>query len=105
VSAYPLVRFSSKGAKMNKVNCSDIITIIEQLRIDFDINKVNVKENLDDQGIDSLDLSNILFGIEDVYNIKLDDESIDRGEWLSIEKIVDNLNRILGERNDNQPGH
>jgi acyl carrier protein len=90
---------------MNKVKCNDIITIIEQLRIDFDINKVDVKENLDDQGIDSLDLSSILFGIEDVYNIQLDDESIDRGEWLSIEKIVDNLNRILGERNDNRPGH
>jgi acyl carrier protein len=90
---------------MNKVNCNDIITIIEQLRIDFDINKVDVKENLDNQGIDSLDLSNILFGIEDAYNIQIDDESIDRGEWLSLEKIADNLNRILEKQNDNRLGH
>ena len=80
---------------MPKINADDVLNIIEGLNLDIDLNKIDVNTNLDDQGVDSLDLTNILFGIEEAYNIKIDDQSIEDGEWLSISKIIRNLNRML----------
>jgi acyl carrier protein len=84
---------------MKTINNNDILAVLENLSLDFDVREINVEINLDDQGVDSLDLTNILFGIEEAYDIKIDDESIENGEWSSIEKIVKNINRILDKGN------
>jgi acyl carrier protein len=84
---------------MKKINNNNILVVLENLNLDFDVREIDVELNLDDQGVDSLDLTNILFGIEEAYDIKIDDESIENGEWSSIEKIVKNINRILDKGN------
>ena len=84
---------------MKKINNNDILAILETLNLDFDVREIDVAINLDDQGVDSLDLTNMLFGIEEAYDVKIDDESIEKGEWSSIVKIVNNINRILNKGN------
>lgn len=80
---------------MNTVHKDDIIRIIKDSNIDIDVDQIDPNKSLTEQGADSLDMINILFGIEEMHDIKIPEESIERGEWMSIDKIVVNLNRLL----------
>jgi acyl carrier protein len=47
-----------------------------------------------DQGFDSLDIIHVMFGIEEQYNIEIEEDSIANNEWNSVDKIVEQLNKI-----------
>ena len=80
---------------MDMVNRDDIIKIIKDSNIDIDIDNVNPNISLTEEGADSLDMINILFGIEEMHDIKIPEESIEQGDWMSIDNMVSNLNKLL----------
>jgi acyl carrier protein len=80
---------------MDFVNRDDIIKIIKDSNIDIDIDNVKLNMSLTEQGADSLDMINILFGIEEMHDIKIPEESIEQGDWMSIDNMVANLNKLL----------
>jgi len=80
---------------MNMVNRDDVIKLIKDSNIDIDVDNVDPTKSLTEQGADSLDMINILFGIEEIHHIKIPEESIEQGNWMSIDNMVANLNKLL----------
>ncbi len=83
---------------MAKVTHEDVVAIIKGTSVKLDWEKLNPKESLADQGADSLDMISIIFAFQEKYGIEITDESISDGEWLSIEKMVMNLNKSLQQK-------
>ncbi len=76
------------------VDAQDILSIIEENDIKVDLKKLDWSMSLRDQGLDSLDMTSILFSIEDKYEIKISDEDIDQGNLVSIDAIVSFINKL-----------
>ena len=83
---------------MANITHEDVIAIIKVTGVKLDWEKIDSKESLSEQGADSLDMINIIFAIQEKYGIEITDESISDGEWLSIEKMVMNLNKSLQQK-------
>jgi acyl carrier protein len=83
---------------MTKVTHEDVIAIIKGTGLKVDWGKLDPKESLTDQGADSLDMISIIFALTEKYGIQITDESISNGEWLSVAKMVMNLNKFLQEK-------
>ncbi len=83
---------------MSSVTHDEIVSVIKKTDVKLDWEKINPKESLTEQGADSLDMINIIFAIQEKYGIEITDESISDGEWLSIEKMVMNLNKSLQQK-------
>lgn len=83
---------------MTKVKHEDVIAIIEETDVRLDLEKLDPKKSLADQGADSLDMINIIFAFQEKYGIEITDESISDGEWLTLDKMVINLNKALQQK-------
>lgn len=80
---------------MQQVTRDDIADIVRQQKIRLDWDNIDFETNLTELGADSLDMIGILFAIQEKYNIKISDESIANGLWLSVAKMVDQINATL----------
>jgi acyl carrier protein len=83
---------------MQQVTRDDIADIVRQQKIRLDWDNFDFETNLTEQGADSLDMIGILFAIQEKYNIKISDESIANGLWLSVAKMVDQINATLQKK-------
>ena len=83
---------------MKKFTHEDAIAIIKGTGVKIDWEKIDPKENLTEQGADSLDMISIIFALQEKYAIEITDKSISNGEWLSVVKMVMNLNKLLQEK-------
>ena len=80
---------------MQQVTRNDIAGIVRKQNIRLDWDNFDFETNLSELGADSLDMIGILFAIQEKYNIKISDESIASGRWLSVAKMVDQINATL----------
>ncbi|AHE67631.1 acyl carrier protein [Legionella oakridgensis] len=70
-----------------------VLTIIQDVsKISHE--KIDINKDLVEQGIDSLDMFDILFKLQEEFNIKISEESIANNEWTSISKIISQLNKL-----------
>jgi acyl carrier protein len=78
-------------------NKSDIEKyIFELLKEEYNIDAVLDSEtNIQDAGMDSLDIVSFLFNIEKKYNVKIPDEELEKREMLIIKNIVSYVIRSL----------
>ena len=83
---------------MSSVKHDEIVRVIKKTDVKLDWEKINPKESLSEQGADSLDMINIIFAIQEKYGIEITDESISDGEWLTLDKMVINLNKPLEQK-------
>lgn len=74
------------------INVNDIIDIIRDNEIKVDIEKSDYNDLLMEQGFDSLDMTTILFSIEENYQIKISEDDIEKGRLSSINAIVEYVN-------------
>jgi D-alanine--poly(phosphoribitol) ligase subunit 2 len=58
---------------------------------------INCDHHLVEQGIDSLDMFDILFTIQDEFNIKISEQSIANNEWTTVNKIIAKLEEMIPE--------
>ena len=86
---------------MAKIAREDVIAVIKGTDVRLDWEKIDYKESLTDQGADSLDMISIIFAFQEKYGVEITDESIAAGEWLSIEKMVTNLDKVLLKKQGN----
>ncbi len=59
--------------------------------------EIKFDHNLVEQGVDSLDMFDILFKIQDEFNIKIPEQSIANNEWTTVNKIISKLEEITSE--------
>lgn len=83
---------------MSFVAHDEVVSVIKKTDVKLDWEKINPKESLTEQGADSLDMINIIFALQEKYGVEITDESISDGEWLSIDKMVSNLNKTLQQK-------
>ena len=72
---------------------NDIIDMIKKNEVKIDLPTLDHNERLMDQGFDSLDMASIFFALEERYKIKISEEYIDQGKLVSINAIVEYVNK------------
>ena len=78
---------------MSTISKKDIMKIIDDAGVRVDINKIESDESLTDAGVDSLELSLVLLGIEEKYDIKIPDEDIEK--LMTIDEIIKYLSEKM----------
>lgn len=84
---------------MRHVTKEDVMTIIKTADVNLDLDNIDPRESLAEQGADSLDMVSIIFAFQEEYCIEITDDSIANGEWLTINDMVSNLNKLLAQSN------
>lgn len=77
------------------VTAEDILSIIIENEIKIDIKNLDHSELLSEQGLDSLDITSILFSIEEKYDIKISEEDIAETKLSSVNNIVFYINNTI----------
>jgi len=72
----------------------DIINCMKEMELNIDFDNLLSDKNLNDQGIDSLDMMNFFFNLEERFSVKISEESIESGKWETINDIVTNINSL-----------
>ena len=73
----------------------DILSMMKENEIKIDFKILNYSEPLSEQGLDSLDITSILFAIEEKFGIKISEEDIEQGKLSSINGIVSYINNAM----------
>ena len=81
---------------MKQVTKEDVINVIKNMDLAInDIENIKTSESLVEQGLDSLDMMNIYFDLEETFLIKISEEAIGTQNWFTIDSIVGNINMLL----------
>ena len=76
----------------NLVTIEKILEVIEKSNLVNDVKSIVLDKPLSEQGVDSLDFSGILFNLEEVFEVEIPDEDIDKLQ--TINSILIYLNKI-----------
>ena len=74
------------------VTAEDILSIIRTNEIKIDYRALDHSESLSEQGLDSLDITSILFAVEDRFGIRIPEEDLNNDKLASIKNIVSYIN-------------
>ena len=74
------------------ITAEDIFSIMLEHDIKVELEKLDHSISLSEQGLDSLDLMTILFGIEEKFGFKISEEAIDQGKLASIDGMMSYIN-------------
>jgi acyl carrier protein len=74
------------------VSTKDILSIIHNIEINIDTKQLDFSMPLSEQGLDSLDMTSILFAIEEKFEIKISEADIEEGKLTSIDGMVSYIN-------------
>lgn len=75
---------------MSNVTISSVKDAFKKAKLNLDIDALATDVAFRDQGVDSLDISNLFLHVEEDFNIAIPDEDIDT--LSTIEKIVSYIN-------------
>jgi len=75
---------------MSKVTVDQILKVIKKSNVVTDVGAIDQAKPLQDQGVDSLDISGILFNMEEAFGIEIPDADIDGLQ--TINDILDYVN-------------
>ena len=78
-----------------KCERKDILDILRSMDIEVTVENLDPKRSLADQGVDSLDMMNVYFGIEERFDIKIDESALEKEGWDSVDAIVLSVNTLL----------
>lgn len=79
---------------MAKASRDDVIKLLQALDLSSEVNLQALEDDapLGEQGLDSLDTMNLYFQIEERFKVKISDESLEKNEWNTINKILSKIN-------------
>lgn len=83
---------------MQYVTKEKVIEVLKGVNMDVDPEALDPSTDLRSQGVDSLDMMNMLFAIEEAFLVEISDDSITDGEWLTIEDMVKNVNKLIAQK-------
>jgi acyl carrier protein len=75
---------------MSNVTTQQILDVIDKANLVKDIDALEHDKPLNEQGVDSLDFSGVLFNIEEEFDIEIPDEDI--GDLQTINSILSYVN-------------
>ncbi|MGE4500917.1 MAG: acyl carrier protein [Hydrogenovibrio sp.] len=75
------------------VTTEQVLEVIGKANLVDDVKSLDLDKALSEQGIDSLDFSNVLFNMEEVFEIEIPDEDIDA--LLTVNNIVAYINEKI----------
>lgn len=78
---------------MSNVTTDQILDAIKKTKVIKNVESLKLDVELNEQGVDSLDMSNMLLGIEDTFGIEIPDEDID--DLLTINDILNYVNNKI----------
>ncbi len=67
------------------------IMLANEIKVDFE--SLDHSESLAEQGLDSLDITTILFAMEERFEIRFAEEDLEQGNLASINDIVAYINK------------
>lgn len=78
------------------VTINDIAELVRaaQLKLPIAIETLEPDKKLSEQGIDSLEFTKLLFEVEAYFDLEIPDEDYDAGKWDTLNKIVENVNKL-----------
>jgi acyl carrier protein len=80
---------------MGEADRGELIKALEALDLyEFDAATLKDDVPLTEQGLDSLDMMNLYFQIEEQFQLKISEESLEKNEWNTINKILSKINMI-----------
>ena len=79
---------------MEKVTMKELMDVLEQIgpNVSVDVTKLKPDQPLNNQGLDSMDIVNILFEIEDNFHITIPDEAFRSGKLSTLDTILESIN-------------
>lgn len=77
---------------MSQLTIQDVLTLFSEADVSVPAQDLDPALPLLEQGLDSLDMMNVYFLIEEKYQISVDENSISDGKWDTLERILQNLN-------------
>lgn len=79
---------------MEKVTMNDLMAKLEDIAstVSVDVTKLKPDQPLNKQGLDSMDIVNILFEIEDAFGVTIPDEAFRSGKISNLDKILESIN-------------
>ena len=81
---------------MKQATKENIINLINNMDLDIDdVENIDTSIPLAEQGLDSLDMMNIYFDLEDTFSIKISEEALETQNWFTVDTIVQNINALL----------
>ncbi len=74
----------------------DILEILGNMDIDLDLDSIDVNKSLLEQGLDSLDMMDLYFNLEEKFNkkIEFDSDSTQHRQWASVKDIAEGLKAL-----------
>lgn len=72
------------------ISADQVVAAIEKANLVSDVSTLDFDKPLSEQGIDSLDFSNVLFNLEEIFSIEIPDEDIEKLE--TVNQILDYVN-------------
>ena len=80
----------------------DIVHIINKMDLDIKIEDIVNDQALNLQGLDSLDMTNLFFELEEHFKINITNEYFSDRIWDTIDDIVNNVNEIISDHGAKQ---
>ena len=71
------------------ITAKDIIDLLKEINSKADFEHLETDKKILDQGFDSLDLSRLLFEVEEKFNLTIPDEDYNISDWDTINKIAE----------------
>ncbi len=75
------------------VNAENIFEIIRSNEIPISVNALALDKPLTEQGFDSLDMTTILFAVEERFQVRFAEEDMDTGKFATVQSIIAHINR------------
>jgi len=79
---------------MAQVNINDVLDLFREAEVDGDLDALDSNAPLLQQGMDSLDMMNVFFQIEEKYGVHVEEDSIASGDWDSLTKIANSITTL-----------
>lgn len=85
---------------MRLITKEDIFEMVHKSSLDLNVNIETIDPDMEfmQQGLDSLDLANLLFAIESEFEVDLSDVLAGDSEWKTLNSLVDIINKLLQEK-------
>lgn len=80
---------------MENVTMQELMEALKEISssVSVDVTKLKPDQPLNNQGMDSMDIVNILFEIEDRFHITIPDEAFRSGKLSTLNQILDSINQ------------
>ena len=77
------LKCDKRGEDMSAISAKQIIDVIKKAKVVRDADSLEIDRALREQGIDSLDISGILFNLEEAFGVRIPDEDVDALQTIS----------------------